>query len=126
MNNYIIHNGELYHYGVKGMKWKNKKGIYETPEERRQFKRDVKTMKKSYNRVALAETDYNSNTYVRVMERDIHHFNNVSMKGEAYANAVMKSAKRQRTMSTILKGAAGVAVVTAGAMFLKKHNLIKD
>ena len=21
MSNYIIHNGELYHFGVKGMKW---------------------------------------------------------------------------------------------------------
>jgi predicted transcriptional regulator len=124
-NNYIIQNGELYHYGVKGMKWKNKKGVYETPEEKRQFKQDVKAMKKSYNRTALAETDYNSNTYMRVRERDVLHFNNISAKGEAYANAVMKSAKRQRTMSSILKGATGVAVVTAGAMFLKKYNLVE-
>ena len=25
-DNYILHNGELYHWGVKGMRWGHKKG----------------------------------------------------------------------------------------------------
>ena len=29
MSNYIIKDGELYHYGVKGMKWGHRKNIYD-------------------------------------------------------------------------------------------------
>lgn len=30
MNDYIIHNGELYHWGVKGMRWGHRKGPKES------------------------------------------------------------------------------------------------
>lgn len=48
MSDYVIANGELYHYGVKGMKWGVRKKYDYTDVDR---KRDtMKTAKKAYNK----------------------------------------------------------------------------
>lgn len=49
MNNYIIHNGELYHYGVKGMKWGVRRSA-EVQGVNRQYKSELKGLKKEYHK----------------------------------------------------------------------------
>lgn len=50
MSEYIIHNGELYHYGVKGMRWGHRKRI-DTPvgQARATYKQAKKDYNKSFN-----------------------------------------------------------------------------
>lgn len=71
MGNYIIANGELYHHGVKGMKWgvrryQNKDGTYTDAGKRRNFKK----IEKAYlNDIKNGFEDHNSGRTYRDLER---------------------------------------------------------
>lgn len=63
MSNYIIHNGELYHWGIKGMKWgvrryQNEDGTL-TDAGKKRYDRDVKenNAKKKDNRIVIDGPD---------------------------------------------------------------------
>lgn len=63
MSNYIVRNGELYHWGIKGQKWgrrryQNPDGSL-TPEGEKRYKRDVQenNAKKKDNRMVIEGPD---------------------------------------------------------------------
>lgn len=78
MGDYILHNGELYHYGVKGMKWgvhryQNKDGTLTAAGRKRMYK-DIKQAAKQQTRpgydpsvVAL------QNKYAKEFEKGINY-----------------------------------------------------
>lgn len=43
MGNYILHNGELYHYGVLGMKWGRRKGNAKTTTAKTRKKSNLRS-----------------------------------------------------------------------------------
>ena len=85
MNN----NDELYHFGIKGMKWRNKKAM--TPEEilkqrsaKKEYKSDVKTMRKA---LSLDKKNKGMTTDSVKMYAELR-----TKKGKKYADKVTKSA----------------------------------
>lgn len=103
MNN----NDELYHFGIKGMKWRNKKAM--TPEEilkqrssKKEYKSDVKTMRKA---LSLDKKNKGMTTDSVKMYAELR-----TKKGKKYADKVTKSAN-----SKIRNVAIGTASVAAAA-----------
>lgn len=74
MSDYIIHNGELYHYGVKGMKWGRRRDARKTYKNAKnkafsKYEKEINDIEKSYkkgqmlskkdqDREARAESNY--------------------------------------------------------------------
>ena len=93
MSNYIIHNGELYHYGVKGMKWgvrryQNEDGSL-TKEGQEQF---IKGLNKTYRKEPLGRaTHYNEDLDDFRKDENIKRLSTegITQKLDAYHKAYM-------------------------------------
>lgn len=101
---YIIVNGELYHHGIKGMKWgrrrfQNKDGSL-TPAGKERYDDDSGAPKKSKHRLKLEEK--------------------YRQKGMSQETAEMAAARRIKT-EKILAVAAGVTVAAAATYVVSKH-----
>ena len=79
MSNYIIHNGELYHFGVKGMKWGVRKEYYADKAKRKRLANEARKSGQwvnLYNKKARKDTL----STVRKVDRDLKKHNEISDK----------------------------------------------
>ena len=109
---------ELYHYGVKGMKWGVRKADYnamsrdQRKAHKKQFKADVKDYKKNKGMLGDYELDKATG------EMRIKQFRN--SKGEAvskeYADAVMAKVRQERGRKVAAGVLAGLGAVTVASV----------
>ena len=105
MSDYIIVNGELYHHGVKGMRWgvrryQNKDGSLTEAGQKRQVMRDAKQTK--YN--ARIDKYHADATYNRAAQ-DIQKITFNSARRKAYDHAFNKAAADYKSASGAYKQA---------------------
>ena len=121
MNTYITNPPELYHYGVKGMKW----GIRKTPEQRAQKYRDKKVakLKDRQNRdLYEARERYAGNNHeikraVSAINREYSARINRAMHmsiSDIKTEKRYKAAKAAKTALKIMGGVSAAAVATYG------------
>ena len=114
MSDYIIHNGELYHYGIKGMKWGHRKS-------RAQLEKEAGTFRDS-NGMKVAPS---KNAYVRTMRRVAANRNFEKYSSESYRN-MMKN-RNADTVTNRLETAKGEKRMRSEAQALREYNAhIKD
>lgn len=103
MSNYIIHNGELYHWGIKGMKWgvrryQNEDGTL-TDAGKKRYDRDVRenNAKKKDNRIVIDGPDAD-----RWVKEDLSRSKDLVDKTHSAVNdmkgAVNKSGSKKETL----------------------------
>lgn len=95
---------ELYHHGVKGMRWGHRKTKY-TAAQTARFKQDVKTAKKHG-----IQADYSIDTKTGKVTWGQKTINGRKVS-DKYATAVLKKVQRDTTV----KALATTAVVSVGA-----------
>ena len=105
MSDYILINGELYHHGVKGMRWgvrryQNKDGSLTEAGQKRQVMRDAKQTK--YN--ARIDKYHADATYNRAAQ-DIQKITFNSARRKAYDHAFNKAAADYKSASGAYKQA---------------------
>lgn len=141
MSKYVIVDGELYHYGVKGMKWGVRKKRPETELDR--LKAARKVAKKEYNRSFNKAYNRSIAAYSPIKKHrqaNDARWEDAYNKGQAYdkANKAYKDAKKQekanrtpeekaaRRKKAIKIGAAVAATALAAYGAKKLYDLNKD
>lgn len=101
MSNYVIANGELYHWGVKGMKW----GV-------RRKKRPVSPdYEKAHSRKRISEMD----------TQELRERNNRLQAEQQYIELRRQSSKGQRAATAFIKTAGTIAGVAGAYAIYKKY-----
>lgn len=127
---YGISNGELCHYGVKGMKW----GVRKT--HKKEFKSDLKTYKtlhrttiraakKSERALSKKKRDRYQNEAWDNSNKLVEFQNSLyKAKGEEYANRIVDTYNRsefRRGVAIGLAGVAGTIAVNVGTAYVSKY-----
>lgn len=99
-NEYVIKNGELYHYGVPGMKWGRKKG---------------RTVHEDYKRA-------HSNKKLREMSDDeLKKTNNRLQQEVTYKQLKKQTNAGQKAVKAFIAGAATITAIAGAAAVYKKY-----
>lgn len=119
MSNYVVRNGELYHWGIKGMKWgvrryQNKDGTltpageqhYADKEKKRSMMKDVKT------RRLLSDTDIKKKIERIKLEKELKSLTEDELRPGKKAVEDILSNSGKKVATALLTG-AGLYVVKA-------------
>lgn len=99
MSEYVIANGELYHWGVKGMKWGVRKKRPVHPD-----------YEKAHSKKRISE----------MSSQELRERNNRLQAEQQYKNLKKQSSRGQRALSTFIKTAGTITAVTAAYAVYKK------
>lgn len=124
-----MYNEELYHYGVKGMRWGHRKKYYNSDgslSQLGQARQNYKNAKKAYNKsfTGRKKTDDAWNDVANKAEASRNARVEYKKAKQDYRNSEQGKAERQRNKATAIKvgaAAAGVALATYGAYKASKY-----
>ena len=132
-NNYIItEDGELYHWGVKGMRWgvrryQNDDGTLtpagekryakqQSKSEKRQFKADVKEARKHGLKV-----DYELDTKTGEMEIKQYYNSKNQKVGKDYVDRVFAEMHKSNARRSVAAMLGGTATISIGLSLVSKY-----
>lgn len=138
MSDYIIYNGELYHYGVKGMKWGRRRAARKTYKNAKnkafsKYEREINDIEKGYKRGQMlskndqareARAESNYKKAVAKAKSDYKQAKKEYKQSDEYKQ---QADARKAAAKKVAKGVAVAAAVLGTAYASKKvSDVVKD
>lgn len=114
-NNYVIYNGELYHWGVKGMRW----GVRRA--QKRTNRIDRKAKKKSWSDDATEVAKIKTKKVSQMSNAELRRLNERNQLEVTNRDLKRKQSKGQRATQSFIKTAGTIAAVAGAAAIYKQH-----
>lgn len=114
-NEYIYSNGELYHYGVLGMKW----GVRRA--QKRSSRIERKGARKGWSEDAINVSKIRAKKVKQMSNAELRKLNERNQLEVTNRDLKRKQNRGQRAVDTFVKTAGTVAAVAGAAAIYQKH-----